>query len=103
MHHEATDKLIVKRLNKVERKELFKAIRFIYLPHQELLKLSTDPIFEIAKDFILEALAYKLDQTAHMNSGEQLQTNSNPRVYYDRSSIVPKSAAPVEQPGTQNL
>jgi hypothetical protein len=44
-----------------------------------------DPIFEIAKDFILEALAYKLDQTAHLNSGEQLQTNSNPRVYYDRS------------------
>jgi hypothetical protein len=61
MHHEATDKLIVKRLNKVERKELFKAVRFTYLPHQELLKLSMDPVFDLAKDFILEALAYKLD------------------------------------------
>jgi hypothetical protein len=63
-----------------------------------------DPIFEIAKDFILEALAYKLDQTAHLNSGELTQINTNPRVYYDPSSIVPKPAAP-DQPkiGNPNL
>ena len=67
-----------------------------------------DPIFEIAKDFILEALTYKLDQSAHLTSGETLQINTDPRVYYDPSSIVPKSAAPAEKadpnnPGVQNF
>jgi hypothetical protein len=61
IHHKANDQLVLKRLTKEQKKELFKAIRFSYLHHEELLKLAADPVFELAKDFIVEGLTYKLD------------------------------------------
>lgn len=61
IHTKASDRLALKRLTKEEKKELFRSIRFSYLHHEELLKLATDPEFELAKDFIVEGLTYKLD------------------------------------------
>lgn len=61
IHTKASDRLALKRLSKEEKKELFRAIRFSYLHHEELLKLAADPEFELAKDFIVEGLTYKLD------------------------------------------
>lgn len=60
IHDKATDRLARKRLNKEQRKELFKTIRFSYLHHEKLLAMTADPLFELAKNFIVEGLTYKL-------------------------------------------
>lgn len=90
IHTKASDRLALKRLSKEEKKELFRAIRFSYLHHEELLKLAADPEFELAKDFIVEGLTYKLDQKDKNVLGEKLKINVHPRVYY--GGIDPKSS-----------
>jgi hypothetical protein len=60
IHDAATDALALKRLNKDQRKELFKCIRYSYLHHEKLLQLTSDPLFELAKNFIVEGLTHKL-------------------------------------------
>lgn len=60
IHDKATDALALKRLNKEQRKELFKCIRYSYLHHEKLLQLTADPLFELAKNFIVEGLTHKL-------------------------------------------
>jgi hypothetical protein len=69
---------------------LFRSIRFSYLHHEELLKLAADPEFELAKDFIVEGLTYKLNEREKNVLGEKLKINVQPRVYY--GGIDPKSA-----------
>lgn len=99
IHTKASDRLALKRLSKEQKKELFRAIRFSYLHHEELLKLAADPVFELAKDFIVEGLTYKLDQREKNVLGEKLKINIQPRVYY--GGIDPKS---MEDPsGNPNL
>ena len=82
IHTKATDRLAIKRLTKEEKKELFRSIRYSFLHHEELLKLAADPQFELAKDFIVEGLTYKLDQKDKNVLGEKLKINVHPRVYY---------------------
>jgi hypothetical protein len=52
---------VVKRLTKDEKAELFKTIRYGYLKNDELLALAANPMFELAKNFIVEGLAAKLE------------------------------------------
>jgi DNA-directed RNA polymerase len=88
IHHEATDALSLKRLNKEQRKELFKCIRYSYLHHEKLLLLTADPLFELAKNFIVEGLTHKLGTKDGAPINQKLEININPRVYYDERMIV---------------
>jgi hypothetical protein len=87
-HHEATDALSLKRLNREQRKELFKCIRYSYLHHERLLQLTADPLFELAKNFIVEGLTHKLGAKDGAPINHKLEININPRVYYDERMIV---------------
>jgi DNA-directed RNA polymerase len=95
IHDAATDALALKRLNREQRKELFKCIRYSYLHHEKLLALTADPLFELAKNFIVEGLTHKLGAKDGAPINQKLEININPRVYYDERMIV---GAP-QQPG----
>ena len=99
IHHEATDALALKRLSKEQRKELFKCIRYSYLHHEKLLLLTADPMFELAKNFIVEGLTHKLGTKDGAAINQKLEININPRVYYDERMIVgggpPQPAEPL--------
>ena len=50
------------RLTKQEKKDLYGCVRFVHMTHEELIKLSMDPKYEICKDYVTEALSYKLNR-----------------------------------------
>ncbi len=60
VHKDALDRLALKRLNKDQREHLFKTIRYSYLHHEQLLALTMNKQFDLAKNFIVEGLAFKL-------------------------------------------
>ena len=64
IHKESLERLKLKRLSKAERKDLFKTVRYSFLEHEQLLTLTTNPIFELAKEFVIEGLSVKLSSTA---------------------------------------
>ena len=82
-HNKALERLAVKRLSKAQKTELFKkAIRYSYLKHEHLLAMTMNPVFELAKNFIVEGLSVRLDpyETA---TRKELQINIEPRVLYE--------------------
>ena len=72
----------VRRLTKEEKKELFKAIRYSYLPHEKLLELSTHPTFDLAKNYIVEGLSIRLDSYENALK-KDVSINLEPRVNYE--------------------
>ena len=56
IHHQAIDRLTLKRLTKNQKIELFKTVRYNFLHHDQLLNMTKNPRFELAKDFIVEGL-----------------------------------------------
>jgi BTB And C-terminal Kelch len=72
VHKQSLDRLAVKRLNKAQRTELFKTIRYSYLHHEQLLQMTMNPMFELAKNFIVEGLTYKIDQKEKNSLGNAL-------------------------------
>jgi hypothetical protein len=83
IHHGSTDRLAVKRLTKAQKTDLFKAIRYNFLHHEQLLQMTMNPMFELAKNFIVEGLTYKLDAQNNGQIGKELTINVHPRVYYE--------------------
>ena len=75
-------RLTLKRLTKEEKTELFKCIRFSYLKHDDLFAMSMNPMFELAKNFIVEGLSVRLD-TYENASKKELNINIEPRVNYE--------------------
>ena len=53
--------LKVKPLKDEDKLRIFRAIRWTYMAHEELLKLSMDPDFSLAKSMIMQGLSCKLD------------------------------------------
>ena len=51
----------LKRLSKAEKTELFKTIRFSFMKHEDLLALTMNPVFESAKQFVIEGLSVRLN------------------------------------------
>ncbi len=82
-HNKSLDRLKLKRLTKAQKVELFKTIRYAYLHHEQLLAMTANPIFELAKNFIVEGLAFKLDPKTLKKDP---QINVEPRVYYETPS-----------------
>lgn len=61
VHKEASDRLKLQRLSKEQKKGLFKTLRYSYCKHEDLLALTTNKTFELAKDFIVEGLSVRLN------------------------------------------
>ena len=62
-HKAAEDRLKIKKLSKAEEKLLFRVIRYNFLSHSDLIRLSEKPMWQrIAKDYIVEGLSYRLNQ-----------------------------------------
>ena len=51
----------ITRLTKEQKTELFRTIRYSYMSHEELIMLTQNTVFELAKDFILEGLSFRLN------------------------------------------
>lgn len=73
---------MLKRLSKEEKVNLFQAIRWGFLKHQELLQLRQNEIFELAKNLIVEGLSVRLDPH-EVAAKEDISLNMHPRVRYD--------------------
>ena len=57
----ASGNLKLCRLTKAEKKELFKTIRYSYMKHEDLLALTADPVFALAKEYIIQGLSVRLN------------------------------------------
>ena len=89
---ECEQRLTLKRLTKEQKLELFKTVRYSYLKHEELLALAINPVFDAAKNYIVEGLSVRLDSYENA-SKKDLQINIEPRVNYElnESAIQDKS------------
>ncbi len=45
--------------------------------------MTMNPLFELAKNFIVEGLTYKIDSKETNSLGKDLQINTHPRVYFE--------------------
>ena len=72
--------LKVKPLKDEDKLRIFRAIRWTYMSHEELLKLSMDPDFSLAKSMIMQGLSCKLDPNyAQTMSNHELLITVKPR------------------------
>lgn len=69
----------MKRLTKDEKIELFKTVRYSYLSHENLISLTSNKTFELAKDFVLEGLSLKLN-AFEAGIKQEPTINTNPRI-----------------------
>ena len=70
--------LRIKPLKDACKTKIFKAMRFSYMTHDELLKLSMDPDFALGKEMIMQGLSTKLNNYEHSGTSELL-INLRPR------------------------
>ena len=85
-----------KKLTKEQEKELIMCIRFAFLPHNELAKLTNEPIMNDFKDILLQALSLKLNSYEENQNNEISNNkifNSNPRLCFQNieSDINPQN------------
>lgn len=53
-------KTTLKKVSAAEKIKVFQAMRWSFMSHEELVELSTDPDFELARGMILEGLSSRL-------------------------------------------
>jgi hypothetical protein len=61
-------------LTKAQKDELFKVIRYPHLHHDELLKLSKNPIFASAKDYVMQGLSHRLNPFENVGENDDRYT-----------------------------
>ena len=94
--YELKDSIKRKKLSKEQEKELIMCIRFAYVPHNELVKLTNEPMMSDFKDILLQALSLKLNSYEE-NQNNEIETknifNSNPRICFQKieKSINPQN------------
>ena len=94
--YELKDSIKRKKLSKEQEKELIMCIRFAYIPHNELVKLTNEPMMSDFKDILLQALSLKL-KSYEENQNNEIETknifNSNPRICFQKieKSINPQN------------
>jgi hypothetical protein len=68
-------------LTEEEKQAIFSCIRYSFIPHEELLKLSVDPEFEEARELVIQGLSRRLDsyETA---PAKDIAINLQPRNHY---------------------
>jgi hypothetical protein len=82
IHEEAKLRLELKRCSKEHKKLLFKSVRYSYMKHEDLFAMSSNPVFELAKDYIVEGMSVLLDTTG-MSAKKELNININPRINFE--------------------
>ena len=70
------------RLSKAEKIELFKTIRYSFMKHEDLLALTTNTTFELAKQFIIEGLSVRLNPFEN-GIKDSIAINIEPRANYN--------------------
>lgn len=61
---------------------MYGCVRFVHLSHDELVKLISDPQYEICREYITEALSYKLNKYEYAIKDNLQYNNINYRVNY---------------------
>ena len=84
--------LKIKPLSDADKIKIFKAIRFSFMTHDELLKLSMEPEFALGKEMILQGLSCKLNNYEHSGTTELL-INLRPR---DTQAMMAEPAEPIQ-------
>ena len=82
LHEASAGRLKLKRLSKAQKIELFKTIRFSFMKHEELLALTMNPTFELAKQYIIEGLSVRLNPFEN-GIKDSIAINIEPRANYD--------------------
>ena len=90
-HAAAAAQLKLKRLSKDEKKQLFKTIRYSFIKHEDLLQLTTNKTFELAKEFIIEGLSVRLNPYEN-GIKETVQISVEPRANYKPPAPKDKKA-----------
>lgn len=70
-----------RKLSKKDKLEIFHCIRYSYIPHEELVVLSIDKEFELAKELVIQGLSCRLD-SYEVSSQKELKINLEPRLRY---------------------
>lgn len=86
VHQQANDRMKLVRLSKTQKKELFRTIRYSFCRHEDLLLLTQNKVFELAKDFIVEGLSARLNPYENAIKSE-LSINTQPRVNFENKEI----------------
>ena len=68
------------REQRPEKIELFKTVRYSFLSHENLINLTSNKTFELAKDFILEGMSLKLN-AFEAGIKQEPSINVNPRIH----------------------
>ena len=82
--------LKIKPLTDADKIKIFKAVRFSFMTHDELLKLSMDPEFALGKEMILQGLSCKLNNYEHSGATELL-INLRPRDITQAMMVEPQA------------
>ena len=87
--------LAIKKLSKKEQKEFFKCVRYSFLSHEDLINLTSNPIFSgVAKDYIIEGMSARLNTNENAVKKEFV-INTEPRSNHQmKKPEAPKAAAP---------
>ena len=73
----------MQRLTKEQKRQLYQTVRMVHMSHEELIGLSMDTKYDLAKDQILEALSFKLNNYENAMKNELKFNNSAPRINYE--------------------
>jgi hypothetical protein len=66
---------------------LFLTIRYSYCKHEDLLQLTTNKVFEEAKDYIVEGLSVRLNPFENAIKSE-LKINTQPRINFEPTNYA---------------
>ena len=81
LRKEAEERMRVRGLRSSDKRELYKTIRYAFISHAELLKWSRDPLFNEAKEYLVEGLTYKIDPEEVLGKDETI-ISLKPRLHY---------------------
>eukprot|EP00831_Metopus_contortus_P057240 TRINITY_DN4970_c0_g1_i5.p1 TRINITY_DN4970_c0_g1~~TRINITY_DN4970_c0_g1_i5.p1 ORF type:complete len:500 (-),score=106.36 TRINITY_DN4970_c0_g1_i5:189-1688(-) len=84
IYQKVEKRLRIRKLTDEEKLELFKTIRFSQLQHKELLACFTDPIFDLAKNFIMQGLSMRLNQYEQLPGEMPIGFETGPRLSYEK-------------------
>ena len=76
----------MRRLTKQEKKDLYGCVRFVHLGHEELVALSTDDKYAVCREYITEALSYKLNRYENALRQDLKYNNANFRVNHEMTA-----------------
>jgi len=82
VHKECTERLKLCRLSKAQKIELFSTIRYSFMKHEDLIALTMNKAFDLAKDYVLEGLSVRLNSFEN-GIKKELKINTEPRVNYE--------------------